>query len=77
MMIIPAKYHHFTVGFLMALLMSCIMSLVISLINLGWVDNILSVWMHAWFMAFIVAFPVILVVGPLVRKMVTWIVKHP
>lgn len=76
-MLISAKYQHFVVGFFMSFLMSAIMSFVISLINLGWEQTTWSIWLHAWFMAFVVAFPVILLVGPIVRKLVAWVVKHP
>ncbi|KAA0697039.1 DUF2798 domain-containing protein [Halopseudomonas laoshanensis] len=58
----------------MALIMSGIMSMVISLFNIGWVDNILAIWLKAWMLAFLVAFPTITVVVPVVRYLVSFIV---
>ena len=72
---IPSKYQHLVFAFFMAGLMSCLMSLVISIFNVGLVDNILQVWLHAWGFAFVVAFPAVLVVVPLVRRLVTLAIK--
>lgn len=54
----------------MALLMSCLMSLVISIFNVGLVNNMLYVWLKAWSFSFAVAFPAVVIVSPLVRKLV-------
>lgn len=72
---IPRKYQHLVFAFFMAGLMSCLMSLVISIFNVGLVDNILQIWLHAWGFAFVVAFPAVLVVAPLVRKLVSLVIK--
>ena len=60
----------------MALLMSGLMSFVITLYNLGWVEDILFVWLKAWQFAFIVAFPSIVLLSPVVRFLVTMVVKQ-
>ena len=75
-MIFPAKHQHILVGFLMALLMSCIMSFVISVINVGWIDGIGSIWLKAWGTAFIIAFPIILLIEPVLRQLAAKLVKH-
>ncbi|MEM5528969.1 DUF2798 domain-containing protein [Gammaproteobacteria bacterium AS21] len=59
----------------MALFMSCIMSFVISVFNVGIVDNILAIWLKSWSFAFIVAFPAVLMVAPLVRRIVVILIK--
>lgn len=59
----------------MSLLMSCTMSLVISLFNVGFVHDIIGIWLRAWAFAFPVAFMAIMVVAPLVNKLVV-IVLH-
>ncbi len=71
---IPAKYTHYVFSFFMALLMSCSMSFVITVFNVGLVDNLLFIWLKAWGFAFMVAFPTINVVAPIVRKLVTLVV---
>ena len=65
---IDRKHQKIVFAFFMALLMSCIMSLVISIFNVGLVSNIIHVWLRAWAFAFIVAFPTITVVAPIVHK---------
>lgn len=59
----------------MALLMSCLMSFVITLFNMGFAENLLSLWLQAWSFAFVVAFPTVVVVAPLVRKLTAAVIK--
>jgi hypothetical protein len=73
--VIDKKYKHFVHAFFIALLMSCFMSLVISIFNVGLVNNILFVWLKAWGFAFIVGFPTIILVSPVVRKLVNAVIK--
>jgi len=60
----------------MALLMSCFMSLVISIFNVGFVDNILYVWLKAWGFAFVVGFPIFILVSPVVKKLVNLVINN-
>jgi hypothetical protein len=60
----------------MALLMSGIMSFVISVFNVGLVTNIIRLWLQAWSFAFIVAFPTIIMVSPLVHKLVSLVLHE-
>ena len=55
--------------------MSCVMSLVITLSNVGFIDGLLTVWLESWGFAFIVAFPTVNIVAPVVRKMVAAVVE--
>lgn len=73
---IDKKYQNTVFAFLMALFMSCIMSLVICIFNVGLVDNIIHIWLKAWVFAFVVAFPTVSFVAPVVRKLVGMIVKQ-
>lgn len=61
--------------FFMALLMSCIMSFVISVFNVGAIDGIIIIWLKAWSFAFVVAFPTVVLVSPVVRKLVGALVE--
>lgn len=72
---IDSKYQRIVFAFFMALLMSCIMSLVISIFNVGLVSNIIHIWLKAWAFAFIIAFPTITVVAPIVQKLVSLVIK--
>nr|WP_262984203.1 DUF2798 domain-containing protein [Colwellia hornerae] len=60
----------------MALLMSCIMSFVISVFNVGLVTNIVSIWLQAWSFAFIIAFPTIVIISPMVHKLVSLVLHE-
>lgn len=73
---IHSKYQHVLFAFFMALLMSCFMSPVISIFNVGLVDNIVRIWLQAWGFAFMVAFPAVMVVAPLVRRLVALVVPR-
>ena len=72
---IDKKYQHFVHAFFIALLMSCFMSLVISFFNVGFVNNFLYVWLKSWGFAFIVGFPAIILVSPVVRKLVHLVIN--
>jgi len=56
--------------------MSGIMSLVISIFNAGLIDGIITIWLKAWGFAFVVAFPIIVVVSPIVRRLVNVVVDE-
>ena len=73
---IDRKHEPVVFAFFMALLMSCFMSLVISILNVGMVDDIASIWLKAWGVAFAVAFPAILVVAPVVKRLVDMVLKY-
>lgn len=64
------KYQKLIFAFLMALIMSCIMSLLISVFNVGLSQNIVHIWLKAWSFAFVVAFPTVSVVAPLVHAFI-------
>ena len=72
---IPQKYQRFVFSFFMALLMSCLMSLVITLFNVGLVENILFIWVKAWGFAFVVAFPAVTLVSPIVHKLTAMVLE--
>lgn len=71
MKVIDRKNQHIVFSFLMALLMSCLMSFLISVLNVGFVNNILTIWLKAWGVSFIIAFPAVMLVTPVVRKLVS------
>lgn len=72
---IPKKYEFVTFAFFMSLFMTILMSFVITLINVGFVDNFFMLWAKAFWRAYIIAFPAVLTVVPLVRKLVKKLVS--
>lgn len=72
---IPKTYTSYVFSFFMSLLMSCIMSFVITVFNLGFVSNLPAIWLRAWSLAFVIAFPTIIAVTPIVRWLVGKVVQ--
>ncbi len=68
-------------GIVMPLVLSIIMTFVVSAIStlrsLGPVPEVLKVWPTAWALSWLVAFPTLLLVLPLVRRIVGLIVEPP
>ncbi|WP_308428283.1 MULTISPECIES: DUF2798 domain-containing protein [Halioglobus] len=75
MSLIPKKYTPLVFSFFMSLLMSCLMSLIICLLNFGLIENILLIWLKSWGTAFLIAYPVVLLINPLVSKLVNLVIK--
>ena len=75
------KFHPKHMAWLMPLILSCVMSGSLSCFNLlmnkGWVDGFISIWLHTWVLSWLVAFPLILVFIPLVRKLLMPFVASP
>ena len=67
---VPAKYSQLTFGFFLSIFMSFVVSGVSVLNTTGLVDGFFYLWMTAWFKSWIVAFPTVLVVAPLTRRLV-------
>lgn len=76
-MMIPSRYSPYVFSFFMSLLMSGVMSFCITTLNLGWVADLLWLWLKAWSAAFVIAFPTIVLVTPLVRKLVSLVISAP
>lgn len=74
---IPYRYAGKLQAFFTSLIMSFLMSMVITFLNLGWVDNFLAQWMRAWGSAFLIAFPVTLLVLPIARHLVARLTAPP
>lgn len=55
---------------LMAVILPFFMTLVVVLVNTGISGHFLASWMRTWAIAAIVAFPLIVLLSPLIRKVV-------
>ena len=75
------KFHPKHITWLMPLILSGIMSGAISCFNVflkvGSVDGFLEIWLHAWSLSWLMAFPLILIVLPLVRNTLMKCVEIP
>ena len=74
---LPAKYNFVAMPFVLSVMMSFIISGVSTLRALGLAEGFFVKWMGAWGISWLVAFPTVLVVLPLVRKIVATFVETP
>lgn len=74
---VSVKYLHQVQAALLSGFMSFIMSGAITLINLGFVNGFFGIWLHAWLVAYAIAFPTILLVFPFARKLAMNIAAKP
>lgn len=72
---LPPRYAAFVMPFVLSILMSLIVSGVSTLKSLGIGTAFLSTWPIAWFLSWLVAFPTLLLVLPLVRRIVSIVVE--
>lgn len=74
---IPKRYEAYAFGFLLSGMMSAVVSLIATLRAVGLTPEVPHLWMTSWPIAWAVAFPAVLVVAPLVRRILGRIVKQP
>ena len=72
---LPARYAHVATGFVLSVIMTCIISGVSTLLALGATPEFLVRWPIAWVSSWVIAFPTVLFVLPLVRRIVARIVE--
>ncbi len=73
----PPRFAPFLFGFVLSALMSFIVSGIATVRNAGFVDGFLNLWINAWLPSWIIAFPTVLIVAPMARRLVGMIVKVP
>lgn len=67
---LPARYAPFVSPLVLSLLMTFIVSLISTLKSLGFQPDLPQIWMAAWGLSWLVAFPTLLLVLPVVRRVV-------
>lgn len=67
---IPRRLAPVVFGLLVSGVMSCLVSLVATIKAVGVIPGLFQLWMSAWLFAWAVAFPTILVVAPVARRLV-------
>ena len=73
----PARYAPILFGFILSALMSLHVSGIATFLNAGLADGFLAAWIGAWLPSWLIAFPVVLVVAPIARRLVGVLVKAP
>ena len=65
---IPARYEQITFIFFVTICMSCVVYGVSVLKTAGYVDTFFGLWITAWLKSWIVAFPSVSIIAPLVSR---------
>lgn len=65
---LSAKYATVVIPFILSFLMSGLISLINIIHNIGFVDHLATIWVSAWFFSWCVAFPAVLILLPIVRR---------
>jgi len=74
---LPARTAQVLTPLLISILMSAIVSFIATLKGFGPHPGLLQAWLPAWGLSWVVAFPALLVIIPLVRRVVTLVVALP
>ncbi len=72
---IPARYAHAMYGLIMSGLMSCMVTGIATVKALGFGPDTLSDWIASWMFCWPIAFTVILLLGPAVKRLVERLVR--
>lgn len=65
---LPAKYAAWILPLFLSGLMSGIISLINTVKNLGWTESLFSIFLSAWMLSWLVAYPMVLIILPIVKK---------
>ncbi|MDQ0509536.1 DUF2798 domain-containing protein [Ancylobacter amanitiformis] len=74
---LPARYAGIVLPFVLSVLMTFVVSAIATLRSLGPGPDFLTTWPGAWGLSWLVAFPTLLMVLPLVRRIVSLLVHAP
>ena len=61
--------------FILSGMMSCLISGITTLKAVGLIPNFFGLWMSAWIIAGLFAFPSVMICAPIAQKLVQWILK--
>jgi hypothetical protein len=74
---LPPRFAPIVMPFLLSLLMTCLVSLISTARSVGVTPDLLRLWPGSWALSWLVAFPVTLVVLPIVRRLTAAVVDIP
>lgn len=67
---IPHRFAPIAFGFILSGLMSLIVSGIATVRAAGLIEGVFGLWMGAWLTSWLVAFPTVLVIAPVTRRIV-------
>ena len=72
---LPARYGSLVTPLLLSIFMTCIVSLISTLKGIGMSSQFTSKWLGAWGVSWVIAFPVLLLALPVVRRATAVLVR--
>ena len=72
---IPNRYASIVLPFLLSIIMTFVVSCISTLRSMGFEHFSFNTWVYAWGISWLIAFPVLLLVLPIVRKITMLIVQ--
>jgi hypothetical protein len=72
---LPARYGSLVMPLMLSILMTGIVSLISTFKGIGMSPQFISKWLGAWGVSWLIAFPVLLLVLPVVRKATATLVR--
>ncbi|WP_406600807.1 DUF2798 domain-containing protein [Microvirga rosea] len=74
---LPARCAGIVTPFVLSLLMTFVVSAVSTARGVGFTPGFLSLWISAWGLSWLIAFPTLLMMLPIVRRITALIVEPP
>jgi hypothetical protein len=74
---LPSRYATVLLPLILSIVMTFVITAIATIQSTGMVPGALSVWLKSWGASWLVAFPTILVVLPLARRIVARLVEPP
>jgi len=74
---LPARYAAVVLPLFLSCIMTCLISGISTLRSVGLAPGVLQLWLGSWGISWLCAFPVLLAVLPLVRRLTAAIVDMP
>lgn len=74
---LPARYAAIVLPFFLSGIMTCLVSGISTLRGVGFTPGVLPLWLGSWGVSWLVAFPTMMVVLPVVRRLTGKFVEMP
>lgn len=74
---LPARFNGIIMPLLLSIFMTCIVSCISTFKRLGSERFQIAVWLSAWALSWLIAFPNLLIALPIVKKLTALLVKQP
>ncbi|WP_114966730.1 DUF2798 domain-containing protein [Alkalilacustris brevis] len=72
---IPKRFEHVVFGFFLTFMMTFLIAGIVNFMALGIVPGFFTIWFWSWMSSWAVAFPSVLFVAPLTRRIVAKLVS--